>query len=69
MAKPTLIYFATRGRAEVTRLVLAEAAVDYTEESFKGPEALAALKASGRLPFLRLRHDQHQPLRALRALT
>jgi len=28
---PTLIYFATRGRAELIRLVLAEAGVEYAE--------------------------------------
>jgi len=52
MPTPKLIYFAARGRAEVIRLVLAEAGVVYEEENFKGPEQFAALKASGRLPFL-----------------
>ena len=31
MEKPTLIYFPARGRAEVIRLVLAEAGVEYQE--------------------------------------
>ena len=52
MANPRLIYFPSRGRAEVIRLMLAEAGVAYDEENFKGPEEFAALKASGRLPFL-----------------
>ncbi len=47
-----LIYFAARGRAEVIRLALAEAGVVYEDETFKGPEEFATLKASGRLPFL-----------------
>ncbi|HTT71974.1 MAG TPA: glutathione S-transferase family protein [Anaeromyxobacteraceae bacterium] len=59
MSKPTLIYFATRGRAELIRLVLAEAGVDYQEFVVgRGtppvggrPTDLAALKATGELPF------------------
>ena len=52
MALPKLIYFPSRGRGEIIRLVLAEAGVAYEDETFKGPEEFAALKASGRLPFL-----------------
>ncbi len=59
MPKPTLIYFAARGRAELIRLVLAEAGVEYQEHPVgKGtppangrPTDFAALKASGDLPF------------------
>lgn len=59
MSKPTLIYFAARGRAELIRLVLAEAGVDYQEHPVgKGtppvdgrPTDLGALKATGALPF------------------
>ncbi len=51
MANPKLIYFASRGRAEVIRLALAEAGVAFDDENFKHEE-FAALKASGRLPFL-----------------
>ena len=59
MSKPTLIYFASRGRAELIRLVLAEAGVDYQEHPVgKGtppvdgrPTDFAALKATGTLPF------------------
>jgi glutathione S-transferase len=59
MPKPTLIYFAARGRAELIRLLLAEAAVDYHEHvvgrgtppSDGRPTDLAALKATGALPF------------------
>jgi glutathione S-transferase len=52
MTQPRLIYFAARGRAEVIRLILAEAGVAYEDDTFTGREAFAALKASGRLPFL-----------------
>jgi glutathione S-transferase len=59
MSRPTLIYFAGRGRAELIRLVLAEAGVDYQEHVVgKGtppangrPTDFAALKATGDLPF------------------
>jgi glutathione S-transferase len=59
MAKPMLVYFPSRGRAEVIRLVLAEAGVDYAERRVgKGtppadgrPTDLAELKADGTLPF------------------
>jgi glutathione S-transferase len=47
-----LVYFKARGRGEVIRLALAEAQVEYEDDAFQGPEAFAALKASGRLPFL-----------------
>lgn len=59
MAKPTLLYFPARGRAEVIRLVLAEAGIEYQEHrTGKGtpPEGgratdLAALEGEGVLPF------------------
>lgn len=59
MPKPTLLYSPARGRAEVIRLVLAEAGVDYDGHHVgKGtPPAggratdLADLKASGVLAF------------------
>jgi len=59
MSKPTLIYFAARGRAELIRLVLAEAGVDYQEHVVGHgtppvggrPTDFAALKATGTLPF------------------
>jgi glutathione S-transferase len=59
MTRPTLIYFAGRGRAEVLRLALAEAGVEYDEHHVgRGtppangrPTDLAALKAEGVLPF------------------
>jgi glutathione S-transferase len=59
MSKPTLYYFAARGRAELIRLVLAEAAVDYQEHPIgKGtpplngrPTDFTALKATPLLPF------------------
>lgn len=57
MALPRLTYFSTRGRAELIRLVLAQAGAEYEDESVgpydvtnKTPEFLA-LKASGKLPF------------------
>jgi glutathione S-transferase len=59
MTVPTLLYFHARGRAELIRLVLAEAGVEYTEHHVgKGtppangrPTDLAELKAAGVLPF------------------
>jgi glutathione S-transferase len=59
MSKPTLVYFAARGRAELIRLVLAEAGVDYHEHpvgrgtppSDGRPTDLETLQASGELPF------------------
>jgi glutathione S-transferase len=59
MDKPTLVYFASRGRAEVIRLVLAEAGLDWQEHPvghgtppLNGrPTDLKELKASGTLPF------------------
>jgi glutathione S-transferase len=59
MPKPTLLYFPSRGRAELIRLVLAEAGVDYDEHhvghgtppASGRPTDLAALKAAGATPF------------------
>ena len=59
MSKPTLLYFPSRGRAELIRLVLAEAGVDYDELPIgKGsppwngrPTDLKALQSAGVLPF------------------
>lgn len=59
MDKPTLVYFGSRGRAEVIRLVLAEAGVEWQEHHVgKGtppaggrPTDLGELAASGALPF------------------
>ncbi len=59
MTKPTLIYFAARGRAELIRLVLAESGMKWEEHPVgKGtlptngrPTDFDALKASGLLPF------------------
>lgn len=59
MNKPTLIYFAGRGRAELIRLVLAEAGVEYDEHHVGHgtppangrPTDIAELKAMAVLPF------------------
>jgi glutathione S-transferase len=59
MSKPTLFYFAARGRAELIRVVLAEAGVDYQEHPIgRGtppldgrPTDFDALKATPLLPF------------------
>jgi glutathione S-transferase len=59
MTKPTLYYLAARGRAELIRLILAEAGVDYTEHPVGHgtppaggrPTDFKELKASGFLPF------------------
>jgi glutathione S-transferase len=57
MTLPRLIYFSSRGRAELIRLVLAQAGVEYAQEGVglyhptdKTP-AFLALKESGKLPF------------------
>jgi glutathione S-transferase len=59
MSKPTLIYFAARGRAELIRLILAETGVDYQEHPVgQGtppldgrPTDFQALKLTPQLPF------------------
>jgi glutathione S-transferase len=59
MNQPTLIYFPTRGRAELIRVVLAAAGVDYHEHPVKKgappengrPTDFQQLKDSGELPF------------------
>ena len=59
MSKPTLTYFPSRGRAELIRLVLAEAGVDYQEHPIgKGtppangrPTDFTVLKETPLLPF------------------
>ncbi len=61
MNKPTLIYFASRGRAELIRLILSEAGADWAEHPItvgKGsppangrPTDFAELKATGQLAF------------------
>jgi glutathione S-transferase len=59
MSQPTLYYFAARGRAELIRLLLAEAGIDYLEHPIgQGtpplsgrPTDLKALQATGFLPF------------------
>lgn len=59
MPNPTLIYFAARGRAELLRLILAEAGVEYTEHHVGKdtppangrPTDFTALKATGQLAF------------------
>jgi glutathione S-transferase len=57
MAFPRLIYFSSRGRAELIRLILAQVGAEYEEENV-GPydvtnktPAFLALKSSGALPF------------------
>jgi glutathione S-transferase len=59
MPTPTLIYFPVRGRAELIRLILAEAGVEYAEHPVGKdtppqngrPTDFAALKATGLLAF------------------
>jgi glutathione S-transferase len=49
MATPTLIYLAARGRAELLRVVLAEAGIAYAERTLDSPEILTA--SLDELPF------------------
>ncbi len=59
MSNPTLFYFPVRGRAELIRLILAEAGLEYAEHPIGKdtpplhgrPTDFAALKASGLLAF------------------
>ena len=51
MALATLTYFRGRGRAETTRWMLAAIGVPFTNVAIDTPEDLAALRASGKLPF------------------
>lgn len=46
-----LHYFKGRGRAETTRWMLAVNRIDFENIPIETPEALAALRASGKLPF------------------
>lgn len=50
MAPAKITYFPTRGRAELARLVLATAGVEWVEETVTA-ETLPALKESGKLAF------------------
>lgn len=51
MASAKLTYFRGRGRAETTRWMLAAAEVAFVNLAIDTPEDLAALRASGKLPF------------------
>lgn len=51
MTKPTLTYYAARGRAELVRVILAEAGVDYAERLVGKEVPFDDLKKSGTLPF------------------
>ena len=46
-----LHYFAGRGRAETTRWMLAATGIPFENIALETPEALAALRATGKLPF------------------
>ena len=46
-----LHYFNGRGRAETTRWMLAISQIAFENASIDTPEALAALRATGKLPF------------------
>ena len=51
MSTARLTYFRGRGRAETTRWMLAAAGIAFTNVPVDTPEELAALRASGKLPF------------------
>lgn len=67
MPLPKLVYFPTRGRAEVIRLALAEAAVPHDEEHIAYAD-FPALQASGRLPFKALPVWEEEGLRLAQSL-
>lgn len=46
-----LTYFKGRGRAETTRWMLAANQIDFKNNAIETPEALAQLRATGKLPF------------------
>ena len=46
-----LYYFKCRGRAETTRWMLAANGIDFQNIPIETPQALAALRSSGKLPF------------------
>jgi hypothetical protein len=46
-----LHYFKGRGRAETTRWMLAVSQIDFENVAIETPEALASLRATGKLPF------------------
>lgn len=46
-----LHYFKGRGRAETTRWMLAASQINFENVAIESPEALAALRATGKLPF------------------
>jgi len=51
MASSKLTYFRGRGRAETTRWMLAVTDTDFINVAIDTPEELAALRATGKLPF------------------
>ena len=50
MSKPRLTYFPVRGRAELARLIMVQAGVEWDEVAVN-PESLGQLKQSGVLAF------------------
>lgn len=55
-AKPQLFYFNGRGRAEISRLMMAEAGIDYEDKRVEGKD-WAALKPTapyGQMPFMKV---------------
>ncbi len=51
MADATLTYFKDRGLTETTRWMLAVNGIDFEPVALATPKDLAALRASGKLPF------------------
>lgn len=51
MSDASLTYFRGRGRAETTRWMLAATGLAFTNVAIDTPEELAALRATGKLPF------------------
>ena len=68
MTKPVITYFPARGRAEIFRLVLVAAGVEW-EENTVGGDDLAKLKASGTLPFGQLPVYEDENIRLAQSIT
>ena len=68
MRSAKLTYFRGRGRAETTRWMLAATGTEFENIAIDTPEQLAALRASGKLPFDQMPLLEHGLLRKIIAI-